>query len=236
MQIIIDKKLPEKAKETLGRFGSLIELATSGITYEAISGHPDIFFFQAPPALIAAPNLPKEYFRILEEKKINFVWGSSPVGMKYPETARYNAAASSKYLIHRNDITEKEILDRSKEKEIVHVSQGYCRCSLLPLKNDAFITSDEGIYNVLSKKGLKALYVSSSDVLLPGFKHGFFGGACGVWNDKVFISGSLKYHVQHREIRTFLHESGYEIVELCDGPIFDAGSILFLDEGDFSKV
>ncbi|MGE5430804.1 MAG: DUF6873 family GME fold protein [Syntrophomonadaceae bacterium] len=235
MQIIIDRKMPEKAKNTLSRFGSLIELATSGITYEAISGHPDIFFFQAPSVLITAPNLPKEYFRILDENKINYVLGNSPVGAKYPDTARYNAVSGGKFLIHNKDITEKEILHHLKEKEILHVSQGYCRCSLLGLKGESFITSDGGIYKALIKAGLNVLYVSASDVMLPGLKHGFFGGACGLHDDKVFISGSLKNHPQHSEIKSFIQANGYEIVELCEGPLFDAGSIFFIDEVDFRK-
>lgn len=235
MQIIIDRKMPEKAKENLSRFGDLIELETSGITYEAISGHPDIFFFKTSSLLIAAPNLPVEYLKVLDEKKIKYVPGSSPVGLKYPGSARYNAASNKKYLIHRSDITDKEILAHSEDKEIISVTQGYCRCSLLALDGECFITSDEGIYKTLEKKGLNALLVSSEEVLLPGFSHGFFGGACGIWGKKVFIAGSLKHHTEGDEIKTFLNASGYETVELYDGPLFDCGSILFLGEGDFQK-
>ncbi|MGE5353068.1 MAG: DUF6873 family GME fold protein [Acidobacteriota bacterium] len=230
MQIIIDRKMPEKAKGSLKSFGNLIELETSGITYDAISGHPDIFFFKTSSRLIAAPNLPPEYLKILHEKGINYLLGSSPVGMKYPDSARYNAVSNGKYLIHRSDITDKEILAHSKEKEILNVSQGYCRCSLLPLESNSFVTSDEGICKSLKAKGLNVLLVSSADVLLPGFSRGFFGGTCGVWNGKVFIAGSLKYHKEETEIKAFLKSHGYGTVELYDGPLFDCGSILFLDE------
>ena len=221
--------MPDEAKEALCAFGELIELKTHGITYEAISGHPDIFFFSCSSALIAAPNLPKEYFRILEEKSAVCVKGNSPVGMKYPETARYNAAQSGSFLIHRTDITDSQVLFHTKEKETIHVAQGYCRCSLLPLKEDGFITSDEGIYKALKARGLNVLYVLPDEIILPGLSHGFFGGACGSWNDKVFLAGSLKYHSQGGEIKNFLQAMDYEIVELYDGPLFDSGSIIFLE-------
>lgn len=230
MQIIIDRKMPEQAKETLASFGEIIDLATSGITYEAISGHPDIFFFMSSSLLIASPNLPAEYFRTLDEKKVRYIKGDSPVGVKYPETARYNASGSQSYLIHRLDITEKRILDYSGEKQTIHVNQGYCRCSLLPLKTDSFITSDVGIYKKLKETGLEVLHVSSESVVLPGLKHGFIGGACGVMDNTVFLCGSLSYHPQGGEIRSFLNKNGYKILELYDGPLFDAGSILFLEE------
>jgi hypothetical protein len=221
--------MPEEAKKTLKGYGDLIELSTSGITYEAISGHPDIFFFQSASRLIAAPNLPGEYFSILDEKKINYTIGHLPAGKKYPETARYNAAASENFLIHRTDITEKKILMDSEDKETLHVKQGYCRCSLLPLRMESFITSDEGIYKALKNRGLNVLYVSPEGILLPGFSHGFIGGACGVSDDRVFITGSLSCHRQADEIKGFMNCLGYETVELYDGPLFDVGSIIFLN-------
>ncbi|HEX2963424.1 MAG TPA: hypothetical protein VHO43_16615 [Ignavibacteriales bacterium] len=231
MQIIIDAKMPGKAKEALKAFGNVIELETAGITYDAISGHPDIFFFNTSTRLIAAANLPHKYFKILDEKKIKYGTGNSPVGMKYPDTARYNAASDGKYIIHRSDITDIEILNYSKDKEILNVSQGYCRCSLLALEKDSFITSDVGISKSLKEKGLNVLYVSPEGILLQGFSHGFIGGTCGLCDGRVFFAGSLKYHNNGSEIKAFLHNLGYETVELYDGPLFDAGSILFLNEG-----
>lgn len=229
MQIIIDAKMPEKAKETLSRTAEIIELAASGITYEAISGHPDIFFFKDSSVLTAAPNIPGKYFSILKEKGIECIPGDLPVGMKYPSTAHYNAAASENYFIHRTDITDPQILSRVKGKEHIYVNQGYCRCSLLPLKNDSFITSDGGIFKALKEKKLNVLYVSAEEVILPGLKHGFFGGACGICDDTVFLAGSLRYHPEGNEIKAFLKNLHYKTAELYDGPLFDAGSIMFLD-------
>ncbi len=100
MLIIIDQKISASAKEILSSYGELMELATKGITYPAISGHPDIFFCQSPDKLIVAPNLPQKYFDQLNDHKINYITGELPVGPEYPASARYNAVATSKYLIH----------------------------------------------------------------------------------------------------------------------------------------
>ena len=40
---IVDAKMPEEAKCALSGYFDLIEFSSS-ITYESISGHPDIFF------------------------------------------------------------------------------------------------------------------------------------------------------------------------------------------------
>jgi hypothetical protein len=61
MLIIVDHKISQRAKEKLSQYGDLVELRTEGITYPAISGHPDIFFCQSADKLIVAPNLPEEY-------------------------------------------------------------------------------------------------------------------------------------------------------------------------------
>lgn len=60
MLIVIDKRIPEEAKKRLSGFGKIIEFETKGITYPAISGHPDIFMCQTTESLICAPNLLKK--------------------------------------------------------------------------------------------------------------------------------------------------------------------------------
>jgi hypothetical protein len=235
MLIIVDHKISGAAKEKLSLFGELLELKTEGITYPAISGHPDIFFCQSPDKLFVAPNLPKHYFDQLNGQRIDFITGEFPVGPEYPSSARYNAVATSNHLIHNFRHTDFMITRTLQDLIPVHVDQGYCRCNLLPLKDDHFITSDAGIFKVLKglhplgwSPGGRYLMVSPEGILLEGFTHGFFGGCCGVWGDMVFINGSLKHYQEGEEVMNYLTELGYEVVELYNGPLMDCGSILFV--------
>ena len=228
MLIIVDYKIPPPAKDRLTKFGELMELRTNGITYPSISGHPDIFFCQGPEKLIVAPNLPPEYIKRLSKDNISFIQGEFPVGTKYPKSSAYNAVVSEKHLIHNFRNTD-FVISRSFEDHIpVHVDQGYCRCNLLPLKNDNFITSDEGIFGVMERHTENIVKVTTKGILLEGHKHGFFGGCCGVFEDKVFIIGSLKKYADGLIVEAFLKELGCEIVELYDGPLFDGGGIFFI--------
>ena len=68
MFIIADNRIPPQAKEKLSEYGEIINFSTKGITYEAISGHPDIFFCQVNNKLIVAPNLPDLYKNTLTSK------------------------------------------------------------------------------------------------------------------------------------------------------------------------
>lgn len=225
---IADKRIPDDAKYNLQRHGDLLQLYVSDITYEAIAGHPDIFFCKTNNQLITAPNLPYEFKNILTGYGINFIEGDNNVSSKYPGTAIYNAVSTPDYLIHKLSITDPVILKYSEGIEKINIEQGYSRCSLVPLKDNNFITSDEGIYKTLTSKGFKGCLVSSKEVLLPGFQNGLIGGAFGIYGNRVFIIGSLKYYSEGEKIRDYLSSLSYEIIELYEGPLFDGGSIIIL--------
>jgi len=228
MLILADKRIPVEAQKSLDRYGQVIPFSTEGITYPAISGHPDIFFCQVNGQLIVAPNLPEKYKTILADKGISFLEGESLVGEKHPDTARYNVVCTEKYLIHNFRYTDSAITDHAGQLDLIHSGQGYTRCNLLPLKNDHFITSDAGISRVLNGYDINNLLVDPSGILLPQTKHGFFGGACGIFDNKVFILGNLNHFNDGKKVSDYLHLLGYEIVELYDGRLFDGGSLFFI--------
>ncbi|NQU35245.1 MAG: hypothetical protein HQ521_18620 [Bacteroidetes bacterium] len=229
MIIISNSTIPDKALNKLAELGGVISFITNGITYPAISGHPDVFFCQIDKLLVAAPNIPADIKNKLVKRKINFIEGSSAVGSKYPETAKYNAVVTDSYLIHNLKVTDSRIKELCSNRISIHVNQAYTRCNLLPLNNDRFITSDLGIYETLINNKLIALYVDPKQIKLPYFKNGFFGGACGVYKNKIYIIGSLIEMKGKNQIIDFLSDTNYNIVELYNGPIYDGGSLIFID-------
>jgi hypothetical protein len=231
MLIIVDKRIPDKAKQTLAGYGEVLEFATQGITYETISGHPDIFFCQTALGLVIAPNTPAEFLRQLEAKDIPYTPGEKPVCSKYPETARYNAVVTNKYLIHNTSVTDGKLLELLLTFDILPLTfrQAYTRCNLIALGEHHFITSDRGIKKALNSHNLDVLYVSPEGIILPGFPNGFFGGCCGVWEDKLLITGSLNQYAEGEKVWQYSQKAGFQVIELYDGPLFDVGGILFIN-------
>ncbi len=225
MTFIIDKKLPLQAKDKLAAYGDILELETSGITYDAISGHPDIFSCPTPEGLVAAPKLPANVIRKLQSSGVKTIPGTAIPGKKYPQSAIYNALATEKYLIHNIKNTDDSITKACNSLEVIHVNQAYTRCNLVAMGN-VFITSDAGIYKTLLQRGLDVHLFSSEDVLLQGFPHGFLGGACGVWGDKLFLCGSLKYFSEGERLGHLIKKSAYQLIELYEGPPVDGGGII----------
>lgn len=226
--ILCDYRLPASAKVGLEDFGKVIEIFSENITYPAISGHPDVFCCPVGEILIVSPAMPSDLTKIFTVNTIKWVYGVKSNGFNYPESAFYNAVVTDHLLIHNLTITDSKILELAGTRKQIHVNQGYTRCNLLPLPGEKFITSDKGIFAVLTKEGFEVLFVNPDGILLEGFPNGFIGGVCGVHDNNVFIAGNLTFYNEGQKIRDFLSLHSLNIIELYDGPLFDGGSIIFI--------
>jgi len=231
MYILIDSGIPVEAKNKLALFGILIELDNNTATYNAISSHPDIFCCQTTDNLIVAPNTSSKLIETFKTNNISFIIGNQNVGLEYPDTSFYNAVITEKFLIHNTKFTDEIIKNKCINKTQITVKQSYTRCNLLPLGEHHFITSDLGIFKTLnSVSGLSVIYINPENIILPDFKNGFFGGCCGIYQNKLFIIGNLNHISGSKAIRLFIENAGFQIIELYDGPLFDGGSLLFVEK------
>ncbi len=225
---IVDKKIPDDAKKCLRDFGDLIELETSGITYDAISGHPDIFFCPVPGGVVVAPGIPEQILDQLKSHGVNTIPGSERPGSAYPKSAIYNALVTDQYLIHNKTVTDPAIVEACRGLRAIHVKQAYTRCNLIAM-NELFVTSDAGIHKQLVKEGLNVHLFDAETVKLKGFAHGFIGGACGTWKDRFFVCGNLNFLPEGEKLRALVATAGYKLTELYDGPMIDGGGIIALN-------
>lgn len=224
MLILIDKKIPDLAKENLRKWGEILELQSEGLVYDAISGHPDIFLFQYNNHLIISPQCPKYCIKFLENHAIKYHLGTSVLGLQYPQTAAYNVAAADGLFIGNSTTTDKNIIEISKEKLWIESPQAYSRCNTLILDKEHLITSEITVHN----SHIDSLLINSKPILLEGFSNGFFGGCAGFYEHKLFLIGALSYHPQGDEIKRYCNKLNFEIIELYPGPFFDGGGVFFL--------
>lgn len=230
MLFIVNKNIPAEAVKRLYDYGDVILFSTKDITYSSVANHPDIFLCKADDKIIYAPNTPVEIIHQLSEKKIECIAGKAEVGNKYPATAYFNAVITDEFIIHNKKFTDEVILQNNSRKKFINVRQGYTRCNLLPLRDGSFISSDEGITKKLTAEGLNCLYVNPAGIELPGFTNGFFGGACGITENKVFFTGSLNFFDEDEKVREYIVKQDLEIIELYHGKLFDGGSIIIIGQ------
>lgn len=229
MLIVIDKRIPTAAKKKLAQFGEIVEFETEQISYESISGHPDIFLCQTPNHLICAANTPQKYLKLFEQHKISFQLGKNSIGQIFPETSHYNCVVTENLVIHHRKYTDPTILAHASEQKFIQVNQAYTRCNLMALGENAFITSDKGIEQTLLRQNLAVDYFSPEEILLPGFKNGFIGGCLGIFSKKLFVLGNPHYRDWNHAFQKMAHTHDLEIISLYNGPLFDGGSIFFLE-------
>ncbi len=229
MLILADARMPQEALARLAQYGELITVASQGITYQAISGHPDIFFCPTPQGLVYAPNTPAEIISKLQERNILLIEGHHPVGDKYPETARYNAFHNDHFFVHHPHITDNTLAERVKDKIAIPVRQAYTRCNLVEAAG-LYITGDPGISGALEQQGLTTFGISQQQIVLPGCAHGFFGGCTAVMGNKLLVCGNLDHLPEGRSLTMALQQRGIQIVSLYEGPLWDGGSILLVQE------
>lgn len=239
---------------------------STDLTAEAIASHPDIYLCRVGETLIVddairtEPDLRVMYDMEMEEKlgdaseaplipalqsesggAILFQMGG--IGPDYPDDVAYNAVSTGKYFIHNLQYTSPALLERARETglEFIHVKQGYAKCSVVVVGDQAVITADRGIarsieaYNQdLMEDGqeqdcIDCLLVEEGHVLLPGMNVGFLGGASGLIKNKLYFNGNLREHPDFEKITAFAEEHGAETVWYEEEPLTDIGSILYFD-------
>ncbi len=199
--------------------GYAIELVHhEGITYDPVNTHPDIFMCR---------------FGVWEMPHI-FPGNLDKIQPKYPGNIIYNAVCTGKYFIHNLKHTDQELLVAAKVwKEdliLIDVPQGYARCCCLPIDDNSFITSDQGIAKALSSAGADVLIIEKGHIVLPGFDYGFIGGCGGHLlvdgNKTIIFNGDLSAHPAYHKMANFIHERNIDIIYFEDYPLTDIGSIL----------
>lgn len=153
------------------------------------------------------------------------------LGEKYPYDVPLNCLVSGENLICNVDTVSSDVLEyfRKKNFNIIHVNQGYTKCSVLPVKDRVIITDDDAVGRKCRDNGFDVLTVSKGSVLLDGFDYGFIGGAAGKISDtQIVFNGDVKSHADGERIIEFLKKHDMQAVSLSDGPLYDIGSIINL--------
>lgn len=208
----------------------LIEIRKTDAVYDAVSSHGDIYLCKICSELVVAP----VQYPLIEDALIRsgakYTLGASGIGRQYPMNVKYNAAQMGRYLIHNTNLTDPVILSRANELglELIHVKQGYAKCSLVVIDENAVITSDMGLAVSLEKYGIDILLISEGHVNLTGFSYGFLGGASGRVGDEIIFNGNLSAHPDFEKIKEFIHKRGLQVTYFEEYPLEDIGSIIQL--------
>lgn len=228
MFAIIDNRTPAEVKKNLKKYTEdIFEFSSDGITYNSISGHPDIFMFQDADKLILAPNTPIDLIRFLDNKKVDYIFGIKPIGKNLSDSVLYNCLMSANYFFCKEGMPDLSIQDWGLDKQLINIPQPYSRCSMFAIKNN-IITSDKGIIKVLEMNAIDYCYFDPCQITIRDHKYGFIGGAMGESDNKIFFLGDLLKHSDGKVLHEYISGLGKEVICLGNDFLYDGGGIFFV--------
>lgn len=227
---IIDPRLPEGIVKNLQKSGfSTIAAPLTELVDTPLSGHPDIQMFIHKDDIFVHPDIDPAFLTKIE-RYVNIIPCSTKLEKIYPGDIPYNIACTGITAFHKNGSTDKTIANYLLKNKIniFDTKQGYSKCSTLIVDDNSIITSDKSINLTAVNAGLDSLLISEGYIDLPGYNHGFIGGASGRFLDTIYLTGYINHHPDMESIQHFFEKKGMHINILSDQKIFDAGSIFFI--------
>lgn len=193
-----------------------------------ISGHTDLAAVQIGKRVILSEYL-ESCEQINDIVKIEYV--PDPIMPVYPYDAGLNVCIVGKRLFYNPKTANKELVKKSGCTKLISVKQGYTKCSICVVDENAIITSDKMIAAAAQNIGMDILYIEKPFVALDGFEYGFIGGAAfKISVHELAFTGIIENKIIKKEIEDFLNERHIKAIYLTDKPIFDIGSAIPLTE------
>lgn len=233
VKTVVAGGLSEKTERSLNKYGvQIIKIQPANTVDSRISSHSDLVF------------LPLGGDNSAIAKEADYLTQTAPIGGmnllksemflsdKYPLDCPLNCIIIGKYMICNVDTVRKDVLEycRRNSFEIINVKQGYTKCSVVPVSENAIITDDFSIYSECKDK-LNVLFVEKGFVCLDGFEYGFIGGAAGkLGRDLLAFTGCISDDSLRSKIEDFCSLHNVKCVYLSDEKIYDVGSLIPITE------
>lgn len=195
-----------------------------------VSSHADVILHHLyKNHFVCEPTLYEYFKKVFNRTDIVLNKGGLKVNNTYPSDCAYNAARIKDYLFANIKNTDKTILDFKGNvyTKKININQGYAKCSICIVNENALITSDESIFTAATNNGFDVLKIRCGYIEIEKYDYGFIGGTSGLLSkDILAFCGDLKHHPDADNIRAFLRNFNVYPISLKNGALCDIGSIL----------
>lgn len=231
--VIIDGRLGKKLVKKLEELNfQVIPTIECKELAPPIAYHPDIVMHPINhKTMILAANVFDYYEEIFRRMGIRPIRGESYLDKSYPLNIPYNVGRIGNYAIHNTKYTDEKLKFYLKKEgvELLHVEQGYSKCSMALVGPGAIVTADRPIHKLVEGLGYESLLIEPGYISLEGYPYGFIGGTCGkISKDGILLSGSLAGHPDRIKIENFIKKYNKSIICLSNDDIVDLGTIISL--------
>lgn len=224
---IVGVSMPNEAVEALREDFHVIILPQDNTIAPEVSSHPDMIltifdgkiFCHESYAMANSDTLAK----LSAESGLEVIPCQGERCAKYPEDVEFNVLTMGDTLLGRMD----SMAEKLKEYPTVNTRQGYAGCTSLFAAGHV-ISADPSILKSANASNIPNIQVSGEGILLVGYDKGFIGGACGVFEDEVYICGNPDSCPAGASLKDVCEKLGLKLIPLCDGSVHDVGGIKFV--------
>jgi hypothetical protein len=228
--VIVDRNAPDEFLKNLEKLRITPIHSVKVRVADYAATHPDMQISHVGGnKAVCVPEAYEYYRAALTPLGFEVICGKTDLESHYPSNIAYNIARVGKYAAHKKSRTDAEIL-RCLEQggvRIIDVAQGYTKCAVCVVSENAAITADGGIAKAFRANGIETLLITPGGVRLDGVDYGFIGGACGLISPSVLaFCGNAEKHRDYKSIKAFASERSVDVVSLCGGELIDIGSMI----------
>lgn len=231
---VCDGRIPKAAANALEKHGfELILLPMCQRLSQTVAGHPDMLIFPCDKLICHS-----EYYSsakatldsIAAKLGVCVELSNEEYSDKYPDDVLFNAVTVGSRIYCREKSISSLVIGYAERKHlsVINVRQGYTKCSVCTVSENAVITSDRGIAKAMKSNCVDVLVIGDEGVLLNGVDHGFIGGASGGYGNRIYFCGNIESHPDGERIADFCKRHGKTAVSLSSEPLYDIGSIFFV--------
>lgn len=228
---IIGSAYANEIKELTELGINCIKLPTSPCLDEEISSHSDIQVFNLGNGKLI---ISKEAGEELNKKLSDFSFAiQENIKSPYPDDIKLNAAFIGNKIICNKNFISNNIVDFANENgiEIIHTKQGYSRCSLCIVNENAVITEDPGLAYLLKICQFDVLKIKPGYFYLSDKHTGFIGGASAKLSEnELYFNGNIEKHPDFDQIKAFLGIFNISMIYNKSRKLTDFGGIIQLTE------
>ncbi len=233
-KVIIDYRTNSASVKRLEQLGiDVVKTMKTDRLYNSVCGHADMQIFHlGGNRFVCEPSVYEYYRSKLPNARI--IRGKTSVSDKYPFDIAYNGALAGDCFFHNLNFTESTIHEyyKSGSGKLINVKQGYTKCSVCVIAENAIITSDIKICESAKNYGIDAIYVDPSEIKLSGMSNGFVGGICGLIDKHTLaVNGDVMLTSFGRKFVGFCDKHEVSVASLFCGIPEDIGSILPIEQG-----
>lgn len=198
---------------------------------DEITSHADMLLLHLGENAFAVDSTQNELISFLENNNAR-IYLEKGIEAPYPRDIALNKLILGNKifgLFEKNkDFADNEYINKF---EIFNTKQGYTKCSVCLVTENAVITDDKGIASLLKISQIEVLLIQKGDIFLSEAHYGFIGGACfKISKNKLYFNGNLEAHRDYKRITEFLKKHNIEPVFNPKRKLTDIGGAVQLFE------